>query len=134
MAICSKSDNELIGSVNCYWIGRETHWLAIGIDIYDPQNWRQGYGFEALGLWIDYLFESYSEIVRLDIRTWSGNKGMMRLAEKLGFTLEARFRKARIVKGAYFDSLGYGILREEWGKRYPEGFMKHLVKNAREKL
>lgn len=35
----------------------------------------------------------------LDLRTWSGNHGMMRLAEKLGFLQEACFRKARIVRG-----------------------------------
>jgi RimJ/RimL family protein N-acetyltransferase len=47
---------------------------------------------------------------------------MTRLAVKLGYTLEARFRKARIVKGAYYDGLGYGVLREEWRERYPNGF------------
>lgn len=39
---------------------------------------------------------------------------MMKLATKLGFQEEACFRKARIVKGEYFDSIGYGILREEF--------------------
>ena len=52
----------------------------------------------------------------------SGNHGMMRLAEKLGFLQEARFRKARIVRGEYYDGLGYGVLREEWRACYPEGF------------
>ncbi len=51
---------------------------------------------------------------------------MMRLATKLGYTLEARFRKARIVKGAYYDGLGYGLLREEWRERYPDGFAMRL--------
>jgi putative hydrolase of HD superfamily len=46
----------------------------------------------------------------------------MRLAEKLGYRLEARFRKARVVDGVHFDALGYGILKEEWQARYPEGF------------
>lgn len=32
----------------------------------------------------------------------------------IGFKEEARFRKARIIKGEYFDSIGMGILREEW--------------------
>jgi len=39
---------------------------------------------------------------------------MMNLAEKLGFVLEARYRKARIVEDQYYDSISYGILREEW--------------------
>ena len=73
-------------------------------------------------MWAEYLWMSYPEIVRLDLRTWSGNAGMMRLAEKLGFTQEARFRKARIVDGVHHDGLGYGILREEWEARYPDGF------------
>jgi putative hydrolase of HD superfamily len=47
---------------------------------------------------------------------------MMRLAEKLGYQLEGRFRSARIVAGAYHDALGYGILREEWQAKYPHGF------------
>jgi hypothetical protein len=37
----------------------------------------KGIGFEALGLWMDYLFEALPRIARLDLRTWSGNTGMM---------------------------------------------------------
>jgi aminoglycoside 2''-phosphotransferase len=51
---------------------------------------------------------------------------MMRLAEKLGFREEARFRDARIVENAYYDSVGYGTLRREWQERYPAGFLQHL--------
>jgi len=39
---------------------------------------------------------------------------MIRLALKLGMIEEARFRNARIVLGNYYDSVSYGILREEW--------------------
>ncbi len=98
----------------------------LGIVLYDPATWGQGLGYEALGLWSDYLFDALPQIARLDLRTWSGNIGMTWLAVKLGYTLEARFRKARIVKGAYYDGLGYGVLREEWRERYPDGFAAHL--------
>jgi putative hydrolase of HD superfamily len=43
---------------------------------------------------------------------------MMALAEKLGLKKEAVYRKARIVKGEYFDSVSYGILRDEWETLY----------------
>ncbi|MFN8378228.1 MAG: GNAT family protein [Anaerolineae bacterium] len=92
--------------------------------IFDPALWARGFGFEALGLWTDYLFQNMPELVRLDLQTWSGNPGMMRLAEKLGYQLEGRFRMARIVKNEYYDSMGYGILREEWQARFPRGFGK----------
>ena len=122
LVIADKETDGLIGLVTWYWESEETHWPGVGIVIFDPAHWRGGRGFEALGLWSDYLFRSLPRIVRLDLRTWSGNTGMMRLAEKLGYREEARFRRARIVAGAYHDGLGYGILREEWEQAHPHGF------------
>ncbi|MEM7113544.1 MAG: GNAT family protein [Chloroflexota bacterium] len=84
--------------------------------------WSGGIGYEALGLWSDYLLKAMPELIRLGLATWSGNVRMMRLAEKLGYQEEARRRKARIVEGEYYDSMGYGVLREEWEARYPQGF------------
>jgi putative hydrolase of HD superfamily len=67
-----------------------------------------------LRLWCDHLFATVPEFARLDLRTWSGNERMIKLARKLGFREEARFRDARIVKGETYDALAFGILREEW--------------------
>ncbi len=119
-------DDRLIGMVSRYWISEETNWSAVGIVIYDPALWGQGIGYEALGLWSDYLFRVAPEWVRLDLRTWSGNTGMMRLALKLGYQEEARFRMARIVEGQYYDGMGYGVLRHEWLERYSDGFAASL--------
>jgi RimJ/RimL family protein N-acetyltransferase len=125
-AIALIDTDAFIGQVTRYWISQETNWTAIGITIYDPENWGKGYGYEALGQWSEYLFENEPAFVRLDMRTWSGNIGLMRVAEKLGYRQEACFRKARIVEGTYYDGLGYGILREEWTARYPDGFAASL--------
>lgn len=114
LVVADASTDQLLGTVSSYWESIETQWLCIGITIYDPAFWGKGVGSEAMSLWIDYLFANRPEIVRLDMRTWSGNKGLMALAEKLGFTQEACFRKARIVDDQYYDGLGYGILRSEW--------------------
>ncbi|MCA0457273.1 MAG: GNAT family N-acetyltransferase [Chloroflexi bacterium] len=122
LIIADKASKVMIGQVSWYWISEETNWPAVGIVIYDPQHWRKGIGYEALGLWSDYLLQAQPLFVRLDLRTWSGNAGMMRLAEKVGYKEEARFRNARIVNGQYYDGMGYGILREEWAARYPLGF------------
>ncbi len=117
LVIADLATDELIGTVNWYWESEVTNWKCIGIAIYDDRQWGKNIGYHALKLWIDYLFQEDETLVRLDLRTWSGNKGMMRLAEKLGFLQEACFRKARIVKGVYYDSIGMGILREEWYER-----------------
>ena len=123
VVIARADSNELIGAVSAYWESIETLWLTLGIVVYDPRYWGHGVGFTALGLWVEYQFRSRPEIVRLDLRTWSGNRGMIRLAQKLGFQQEACFRRARIVAGQHYDSLAYGILREEWEREYPNGFV-----------
>lgn len=130
LVIATSETNDLIGLVSWYWESQETNWLSLGIVIFDPSVWRLGLGYEALGLWCQYLFDALPDIVRLDLRTWSGNLGMMRLAEKVGFSLEARFRIARIVDGEYFDGLGYGVLRLEWETRYPSGFAASMTDSS----
>lgn len=127
LVIVDQATDTLNGHVTWYWQSEETHWLSVGIGLYDPELWGQGLGYEALGLWGDYLFAAMPELARLDLRTWSGNAGMMGLATKMGFREEARFRKARIVDGTYYDGLGYGMLREEWSARFPDGFAASLT-------
>ena len=122
LVIADQESDTMLGLVSRYWISQETNWAALGIVIFDSASWGKGIGFEALGLWTDYLFTSFPEWVRLDLRTWSGNAGMIRLADKLGYQQEACFRKARIVDGRYFDGLGFGVLRTEWFEQYPAGF------------
>lgn len=112
--IADADDNTLIGQVSYYWKSEETSWMEIGIVIFNEDYWGYGIGYQALKMWVDKLFKEKDDIVRLGLTTWSGNERMMGLAKKLGFKLEACYRKARIVKGVYYDSISYGILREEW--------------------
>ncbi len=114
--IADAKTNKLIGSVNWYWKSKETNWLEIGLVIFDEKLWSKGIGYQALKLWINQVFIDRPEIVRIGLSTWSGNIGMMKLAEKLGLKKEAEYKKARIVKGEYYDSVSYGILKEEWYK------------------
>lgn len=112
--IADKGTDEIIGQVNWYWKSEETLWMEIGIVIFNENYWGLGIGLTAMKLWIDEVFDDHPEIVRLGLTTWSGNVRMMKLAEKLGFIKEAVYRKARIVNNEYYDSVSYGILREEW--------------------
>ena len=41
-------------------------------------------------------------------------------------SLNSAAPRARIVNGEYFDSIGFGTLREEWDARYPGGFGANL--------
>ncbi|MNB66725.1 Spermidine N(1)-acetyltransferase [compost metagenome] len=106
-------DGKVRGTVGRYWVSEVTNWFEIGIVIYDSAYWSGGYGTEAFRMWMNYLFTEL-DTVRLGIGTWSGNERMMRLAAKCGMKEEARVRKARIVRGEYYDAIKMGILREEW--------------------
>lgn len=109
-----KNSNKLVGEVNWYWKSRETYWMEIGIVIFDKSNWGKGYGINILKKWIDMVFDEQPRIIRIGLSTWSGNFGMLKLAEKIGMTRAAVYRKARIVNGEYYDSISYGLLKEEW--------------------
>lgn len=92
----------------------------IGIDIPEDEYGGKGIGQEVLTLWIEYLFNKRS-FTRLGFETWQGNKGMIRLGEKLGFIEEGRIRKGCKVKGIFYDRIKMGILRSEWEEKRLNG-------------
>ncbi len=102
-----------IGSVSRYWVDERTLWLEVGVGIYESRHWNKGYGSEALRLWVDYLFEAMP-LRRIGLRTWSGNRRMIRVARRLGFHLEATFREAYPGRDRAYDRLSFGLLRREW--------------------
>ena len=112
--IADKDTDKIIGSVNWYWKSEETLWMEVGIVIFNENYWGKGIGYTGLKMWIDEIFAENPKLIRIGLSTWSGNLRMMRLAEKLGLKKEAVYRKARIVDHTYYDSVSYGILRDEW--------------------
>lgn len=106
-------NNEVIGTVSYYWEHEPSKWLEMGISIYQSDNWSKGIGTNVMRMWIDHLFNTL-DIVRVGYTTWSGNKGMIKIGERLGMTMEARIRKVRYYNGTYYDSIRMGLLREEW--------------------
>lgn len=107
----------LVGIATAYWEDEQLHqWLEFGVAIYDAHLWNQGIGSYAMNLWITHLFELEPRIQRIGYTTWSGNHRMMKVGEKIGMRKEAQIRKVRYWKGRYYDSVKYGVLREEWLK------------------
>ena len=107
------ADGPLLGWVNQYHHDRANRTTLVGIDLCESAYWGQGLGTEALGLWTEYLLRE-ADLHRVGAETWSGNERMMRLADRLGFTLEGRLRETVEVRGRRYDSLKYGLLHHEW--------------------
>ena len=103
-------DDEPIGQVALMHLGwtrpEVSYWLV-------PEYHGQGYGSEAVGLVVEYFFETF-EKRGLVARAFETNDGSRGLLESLGFTQEARLRENRFVRGEYVDEVVYGLLREEW--------------------
>ena len=99
--------------VTYYYEDEMRKWLEVGIVLYAGKQWGKGIGTRVLHLWIDHLFKEV-DLPRIGLTTWSGNVRMIRVAEKLGMTMEARVRKVRYYEGEYYDSIRMGVLREEW--------------------
>ncbi|KRO18412.1 hypothetical protein IV56_GL001546 [Lacticaseibacillus saniviri JCM 17471 = DSM 24301] len=85
----------------------------MGIIIYRDHLWGQHIGQQALTAWIDHLFEVVA-LPHIGLTTWSGNQRMMALSQRIGMREEARVRQVRYWQGHYYDSVKYGVLRDEW--------------------
>lgn len=113
LVIADEHTDDLIGTVSWYWDSELALCPSMGIQIFDPAHRGLGRGAAALDLWITYLF-SVTTWDRLDYATWSGNRAMMRVGQKLGFEVATRFPNTRVVDGVFYDSVVMAVLRSQW--------------------
>ncbi|MBB6432950.1 GNAT family N-acetyltransferase [Leuconostoc carnosum] len=107
-------NDEIVGEVSAYWEdGKLKQWLEVGIVLFDSNSWGHGIGTIALRQWIIEMFELFSYLPHIGFTTWSGNIGMEIIGDKLGMTKEGVIRKVRYWENKYYDSIKYGILRNE---------------------
>lgn len=107
-------NDQVVGVVTRHWENEKTRWLEVGIVIYSSDGWNLGIGTIALKLWIEEIFSTVENLQHIGLTTWSGNKRMMKVAEKVGMQKEAQIRKVRFWQGVFYDSIKYGILKDEW--------------------
>ncbi|KAM3093969.1 GNAT family N-acetyltransferase [Phormidesmis sp. 146-35] len=75
----------------------------------------QGIGKRALQWLTAYLFETWSELERIEGSTCVDNLAMRKVFLQCNYVKEGHFRKAWVtVDGKRLDSICYGILREDW--------------------
>ena len=80
-----------IGHVGYYPINRFARSTKIAIAIYERETWGRGYGSEALGILLGYLFGT-KKLHRVELQCRAENRRMIRCAEKNGFALEGTLR------------------------------------------
>lgn len=78
-----------------------------------PEVHGEGYGKEAVGLVVDYVFRTYAHPA-VGAVAYEFNEASRGLLESLGFEEEGRVRRDRFVDGEYVTTVQYGLLRENW--------------------
>ena len=109
--IVVKGTDTIIGSVD-FPRRHEDDVLEIGY-ILHPDYWGLGYVPEAASTLIDLAFKELG-LHKIELTCFGYNVQSQRVAEKLGFTLEARIRDRKDAQGNRCDDLRYGLLRSEW--------------------
>jgi RimJ/RimL family protein N-acetyltransferase len=113
LTIRSRSDERLLGFARIYSILWTTGYAALQLGIGDPQDRRQGFGTEALGLLLRYAFGELN-LFRLTALVPEYNTPAQKFFEKSGFILEVRRRQALHRDNRRWDMLHLGLLRDEW--------------------
>lgn len=109
--ITVKGSDRVIGSCD-FNHHHEDDVFEIGYMLH-PDFWGRGYMTEAVSALIEIGF-TLLNLHKVEIRCYGSNKQSQRVAEKLGFTLEARIRDRKDTQGNRCDDLAYGLLKSEW--------------------
>ena len=108
-------EGQHIGWVNYYHLDEQAKRAYAGICLPEEEMWGKGYGAEAVSLLVDHLF---GEMGLKEVRTatWTGNKRMVRCAEKCGFREVARtpYEAEYSVRGEPLERIEFSISRREW--------------------
>jgi len=99
--------------------------LELGYRLLRHDDRRKGYMTEALTRFAAYLFDAYSHVRRLALRTAEDNHASRFLAERCGFRQEGVLRQAYTYRGEIHDWVLYGMLREECPRVHSETEAEH---------
>lgn len=109
----TREDDRLIGWGSLYGIEWPHGTAMVRLSIGQLQDRGKGYGSEGLRMMLFYGFDELS-LYRIGAVTYEYNVWAQHLLERFGFALEVRRRQAVQRAGRRWDTLVYGLLREEW--------------------
>lgn len=108
-----KADLRLIGFGEIYWIEWSNAAGFIRLGIGSPDDRRQGYGSEILGILLRFAFREIN-LFRLTAPIAAYNQPALGIFEKFGFREEVRSRQSLMRYGRRWDLLLFGLLEHDW--------------------
>lgn len=120
LAIARRRDGRHIGNIALQRIDPVSRCAEFAIVIGDRASWGKGYSKEAAALLLHHAFETLN-LRRVYCGTFETNTAMKRLASHLGMRREGRRRQAAFKQNRYLDVIEYGLLRNEFLRRFGNG-------------
>src|SRR5271166_4795848 len=94
-------DGKVIGDIGLHdWRNRRAGSASFGVGIFDPEYLGQGYGREAINLFLDWCFRIMN-YRRIHLDTLASNERAIRCYKACGFVEEGRLRQHEYYNGAY---------------------------------
>lgn len=111
MAVIDRETQTHIGNISLQGISWVDRQAEIAFLLGEKDFWGKGVMLEAGKLLLHHGFNMLN-LHRIHCGTSSDNKGMQKLAEKLGMTQEGVRKEALFKNGKYCDIIEYGILNK----------------------
>ena len=111
LAITFKGSDDVIGFVGAFLASEKAKCLEIGY-VLDDVHWGKEIMAEAVYELVNQLFEK-TDVHRIQVHTKDNNLNSKRVIEKLGFIKEGTVRDGAYVKGEFWTTHIYSLLRGE---------------------
>ena len=116
-AVETLDGGQYIGNCGFFDVDSKARGCQVGWLIGDPAMRGRGYGSDMIITLLKFLFRQRN-MLRVGLEVFACNGEAVRLYERLGFVREAVYREHVFSDGKYWDEYAYGMLREEFEKRY----------------
>lgn len=111
LAITAPADDAFLGTVMLHSVSEPNRRCEIGFWLV-PSARGAGIATAAVSRFLDWIFDALP-IDRIEMTTTPDNRATRRLAARLGFTEEGRFRERNIERGQRVDLVAFGLLRTD---------------------
>lgn len=116
-AIETLEDGRYIGGCGLNSIDWKNSVAVVGIFIGDKNYWGKGYGTDAMGVLLKFIFEQMN-IHKIKLNVFSYNERAIKSYEKCGFKVEGVLRQEIFRDGCYYDEIIMGLLKDEYLNTY----------------
>lgn len=109
-------DGVHIGSIGFHKISMSDKNASFGIVIGDKRYWNQGYGTDAMRVFVNYGFQKL-KFHRIDLEVYENNPRAIAVYKRLGFKKEGVKRESVLRNGKFHNGIIMSILENEWRRK-----------------